>query len=387
MITRLARAALDEVVAHRARTAVLVVGVVVAIVTFAVMTELARAGRSQLDAAVERTQGRAGTVLVSFDGMGGTDADERLVPELATTAAAAGVVDLTRLAFYQREQFPCPPSRPGASTPVSRLVLVDGPLGALTGSGALSGREWSAFVGDVAGEPDEPCRPQRSTAVDLGSRSATRRLGLTDGDLVYPRDALDPVGPAVAVVLAGVMPGAGPSELRAVEAQLAAVTSAYANAVGWQPPSVDVRRVDTADDFRRSEEGLGILLTGVAVGALLLGGLAILDVQLMAVAERTRILGLYRAVGGRSGDLRTLILLETLLTVAIGVAVAVVACLVLSVPMRSFTLDRFGTAVDLASTRAMARSTAAAIAVGVAAGLLPARRAARLDVVEALDRE
>lgn len=383
MTPAVARAALDEVLAHRARTAVLATAVAVAVVAFAVMTELASAGRQQLDTTVERTQGRAGTVLVTMEGFVGTDVERRAVPHLAEALATSGAVDVTRLSFYEADQFACPPVVDGGA--VGRIVLVDGPLGSLVHAPAASGRDWSAFLGD--GTYDEPCRSAPTRRVTMGSPTGAHRLGLVDGDLLYEVTSLDPIGPASDVVLAAVMADAQAADLQAAAARLEAISAAFATAVGVQRPTVTVRRVDTAGAFRRPQEGLATVLHVVAAGALALGGLAVLAVQLMAVSARTRILALYRAVGARRSDLRSLVLLETVIAVTLGAATGALACRLSSPALSTFALDRFGAPVEIAATAALVRSSAAALLVGVIAGLLPARRAARLDVVAALDGE
>jgi putative ABC transport system permease protein len=116
--------------------------------------------------------------------------------------------------------------------------------------------------------------------------------------------------------------------------------------------------------------------------ALLVGGIGITAVMVVAVTERTREIGLRKALGARPRDIALQFLLETLsLTLLggfIGISLSVGVLLLLrhgaGLPV-AFTLQPFGTGVVMS------------VLTGVAAGMFPAVRASRLDPVEALRYE
>jgi putative ABC transport system permease protein len=127
---------------------------------------------------------------------------------------------------------------------------------------------------------------------------------------------------------------------------------------------------------------LALLLVSVASVALLVGGVGIMNVMLASVAERTREIGVRLAVGAPGWAIQTQFLGEAvLLSVAGGVLGVVVSV------AGAFAFER---ALDwrLATPpQAVGLALAFAIGVGVLFGFYPARRAARMDPVEALRHE
>ena len=137
-------------------------------------------------------------------------------------------------------------------------------------------------------------------------------------------------------------------------------------------------------------EVLGSVLDVItfAVGALggislLVGGVGILTIMTMAVSERTSEIGLLRALGAREGQVLTLFLGEAILLSALGglaglaLGVGIAQGLHWLFPaMPVHTPWLFAVVAELS-----------AVSIGLAAGVMPARRAARLDPVEALHAE
>jgi len=125
-----------------------------------------------------------------------------------------------------------------------------------------------------------------------------------------------------------------------------------------------------------------------AIGAiggisLLVGGVGILTIMTIAVKERTSEIGTLRALGARRQQVLALFLAEAVVLAAVGG----LSGLALGVGGAQL-LHRFVPALPVHTPWAYALSAEAlAIGIGVAAGVLPARRAARLDPVEALRAE
>jgi macrolide transport system ATP-binding/permease protein len=121
----------------------------------------------------------------------------------------------------------------------------------------------------------------------------------------------------------------------------------------------------------------------IAAISLFVGGVGVMNIMLVAVAERTQEIGIRVAVGARPADIARQFLIEAVTLCVVGgvIGVALAALLCLGV---SLATDKIQPAISLASVLA-AFGTCSAI--GVIFGWLPARRAARLDPVVALARE
>ncbi len=127
---------------------------------------------------------------------------------------------------------------------------------------------------------------------------------------------------------------------------------------------------------------LMMALPGLVSISLVVGGIVIMNIMLMAVAERTREIGIRKALGARRGDILRQFLVESATLAIVGAAVGI------------------GTGVALAGLVQATTFLPARVApwsvvvgvllgggVGIAAGLYPASRAARLDPVEAIRQE
>ncbi len=156
---------------------------------------------------------------------------------------------------------------------------------------------------------------------------------------------------------------------------------------GFDPGDRDAVGVwDTALEtlmFDRMIDHIRRFFTIVGLVTLALGGIGVMNIMLVAVKERTREIGIRKALGATTSDVARQFFLEgfflTLLSGGCGMAVALGICSVINLaPMP----DRF--AGMLLSWQSGALALAALVAVGVVTATYPARRAAELRPVEAL---
>ena len=128
-----------------------------------------------------------------------------------------------------------------------------------------------------------------------------------------------------------------------------------------------------------SSRVLALLLAAVASVSLLVGGIGIMNIMLVSVTERTREIGLRMAVGARTRDILGQFLVEAVTLSLIGGLVGVALGVAAALAIAGFA----GWRIAL-STEAIVLAVAFAFVIGVFFGFYPARKAARLNPVEAL---
>ncbi|RCA06289.1 hypothetical protein DM065_07595, partial [Klebsiella pneumoniae] len=133
----------------------------------------------------------------------------------------------------------------------------------------------------------------------------------------------------------------------------------------------------------RTTHTLQLFLTLVAVIALVVGGIGVMNIMLVSVTERTREIGIRMAVGARASDVLQQFLIEAVLVCLVGGALGVALSL-----MIAFILQLFLPGWEIGfSPLALLTAFLCSTLTGVLFGWLPARNAARLDPVDALARE
>ncbi|MBK7319034.1 MAG: ABC transporter permease [Anaerolineales bacterium] len=149
--------------------------------------------------------------------------------------------------------------------------------------------------------------------------------------------------------------------------------------------------VFTQQDFLQTFETitgvLTIFLGGIAGISLLVGGIGIMNIMLVSVTERTREIGLRKALGARKKDILLQFLTESSLLSLIGGIIGVMFGWLIA-----FTVGQVATAtgnnfVPIVGTDAILLSTSFSAVIGLFFGIYPASRAANLEPVEALRYE
>lgn len=128
------------------------------------------------------------------------------------------------------------------------------------------------------------------------------------------------------------------------------------------------------------------MMDGLNFMAILIGGLGVMNTMLMAVLERTREIGVMRALGWRRRDILGLILRESLLLGALGGVLGVLMAVGLSVIL-SLSSGAAEMYKPVFSAGLILQSIIAATALGLVGGLYPAFRATRQEPIEALRYE
>ena len=134
--------------------------------------------------------------------------------------------------------------------------------------------------------------------------------------------------------------------------------------------------------YNRATSGIFGVLVGVVALSLLVGGIVIMNIMLMVVSERTREIGLRKALGARRADIISQVLTESVTLSVFGGIVGIALGYLLSLAIAAASplparLEPWSIAVAIAVTAG----------VGLFFGAYPASRAASLDPIEALRRE
>jgi putative ABC transport system permease protein len=124
------------------------------------------------------------------------------------------------------------------------------------------------------------------------------------------------------------------------------------------------------------------VLGSIAAISLLVGGIGIMNIMLATVSERTREIGIRRALGARKRDIITQFLSETLLlTLTGGLLGMILGSLIPSL------VTYFGRMPTIITPASLVLAFGVSAAVGITFGLYPAYRAANMDPIESLRHE
>ncbi len=141
-------------------------------------------------------------------------------------------------------------------------------------------------------------------------------------------------------------------------------------------------QAEALESRARSSRTMSLLLAAVASVSLVVGGIGIMNIMLVSVTERTREIGLRMAVGARRRDILSQFLTEAALLSMIGGLVGILIGV-----LGSMAFTAFGEWPATIRFEAILVAFSVSAAVGIFFGFYPARKAARLDPIEALRRE
>lgn len=125
-----------------------------------------------------------------------------------------------------------------------------------------------------------------------------------------------------------------------------------------------------------------IFLSSIAGISLIVGGIGIMNMMLTSVTERTREIGLRKAIGAKNRDILNQILLESIFITLIGGAIGIILGLLVT-----FIVGRIANITIFISIKAILISVFVSTIVGIIFGYYPAKKASNLDPIEALRYE
>jgi len=133
---------------------------------------------------------------------------------------------------------------------------------------------------------------------------------------------------------------------------------------------------------KRTKLIFSIVLGSIAAISLLVGGIGIMNIMLATVSERTREIGIRRALGARKRDIIVQFLSETLLLTLVGGILGIVLGSLIP-----FLVTHFGHMRTVITGSSLVLAFGISAAVGITFGLYPAYRAANMDPIESLRHE
>jgi len=136
------------------------------------------------------------------------------------------------------------------------------------------------------------------------------------------------------------------------------------------------------EQSRQTQRIFSIVMGSIAGISLLVGGIGIMNIMLASVLERTREIGIRRAIGARRADIRAQFVIESFAISLIGGMSGIIIGIVLARLVAAYA--GWPTVITIGS---LLLATGVSITVGLVSGIYPAARAAELDPIQALRYE
>jgi putative ABC transport system permease protein len=136
------------------------------------------------------------------------------------------------------------------------------------------------------------------------------------------------------------------------------------------------------DLYGKATSNIYLVTIGVAAVSLVVGGIVVMNIMLVSVTERTKEIGIRKAIGARRKDILTQFLIEAVTVTAVGGAIGVLTGFALAYGISA--LIGFPLLINITSA---VLGVGVSSVVGIISGLWPAWRAAKLDPIEALRSE
>ena len=176
---------------------------------------------------------------------------------------------------------------------------------------------------------------------------------------------------------------AGPTEMQAAMAEVEALMRARRGLKPGQENNFHLQTAEGAlEGWKRISRVLFMALPGLVAISLVVGGIVIMNIMLMAVSERTREIGIRKALGAKRRDILAQFVVESATLSTVGAAFGIGAGISLAFVVRALTPLPAAVA-----PWSIFVGVGLGILVGMVAGVYPATRASRLDPIVALRAE
>lgn len=160
-----------------------------------------------------------------------------------------------------------------------------------------------------------------------------------------------------------------------------AITNAYPTELDTTTATQEATLMD------KSMSGINTASAAISVLAIVIGGIGIINVMIMSVFERTREIGVLKAVGWKSSDILIMILGESIILTLVAAVVGILLGYIGSEGLLAFFSNTGSVIKPVFSLDIVVRAFVIALVVGIIGGIYPAYRASRLPPTEALRYE
>jgi putative ABC transport system permease protein len=317
---------------------------------------------------------------ITPQGFGPAGVPPGVVPALDELDETGAVMGL-RTAPFEREQGASESLTAIDPAVVEELVSIapaDGALDALAeGDGVLVHDEFADEQGLAVGDTVDARFVSAETSLQVVGTFANREV--IGSPWVTDQATFDELaGDGIQyLVLADGADGVAPADARA----------AIDSALETRFPNVQVQdQAELADSLRAQVDGLLNVIVGLLGLALVIALIGIVNTLALSVFERTREIGLLRAVGMTRRQVRSMVRWESVIVAVFGAVLGVVVGSVFGWALVRAAADQGLDVLEFPAGRLVTYVVVAGLA-GVLAAVFPARRAARLDVLEAITTE
>lgn len=389
------RLALRNIGHRRIRSWLTVIGILIGTAAVVALIAIGQGLQRTVTAQVERLVGY-NTILISPRGQG---FGQRIRVDLAKLRAVPGVraavAVRTETAYVEGPQgqgFPTivgyEPAMEEFASELNLSITTGGPP---TGPGtvlvgARTAREYGAELGSVLQVEGRPFRVVGILAQQAAGRGGFNPVGVSLNDaLVLPYGDLRTLFPGAELVLYAIIKLRDGASAEVVKEEIRAVLRE-----GGERNASVIDFEDLTNRVRTMIGGVQAFLAGIAGISILVGGIGVMNTMYTAVLERTREIGVLKAVGAKGYQVLLLFLFESglmglgggVLGLLLGLGAAWAALLIVS------RLFQTPSGLSPVLTPALVfGSLFFSFGVGALSGVLPARRAAQLPPVEALRYE
>ena len=250
---------------------------------------------------------------------------------------------------------------------MTSLVVKDG---SLDGGGLVVAQDRAAASGWRVGDTEPVTLPSGPVDLTVGGIVEPTQLA---GSLIVPLAVLDQLTPVDSTVYVTAVPGADPAAVRA-----------GIDAVVADLPTITAKdQAEFAAEQRAPVDQMLTVIYALLGLAVIIAVLGIVNTLALSVIERTREVGLLRAVGLSRRQLRTMVRLESVAIAVLGAVLGIGLGLVFGVSIQRAAADDGISVLSVPAGQLIVFVVLSAL-VGVLAAVWPARRAARMDVLRAI---